>query len=191
MRPRGRRVPLLLLSLALLLGCGADTADEGDDTIDDSTQALAASSWANDFQLHNLRVVNAYRAKKGLPRLALSRALSTFARAGSKELMTDHEPHAHFMKAARNGTLWSAGFKGSAGENQGDPHGWPRLARDARTNEMQQIDQIQKAMFDEGPGKGEAHGHYENMMNPKFRRIGVGLIEDPNGKLSLTNDFSE
>ena len=42
-------------------------------------------------------------------------------------------------------------------------------------------------MMAEGPGGG----HYQNMMNPKAKRIGIGLIEDGDGKLFLTNDFSQ
>jgi uncharacterized protein YkwD len=45
-------------------------------------------------------------------------------------------------------------------------------------------------MIDEGPGQGEAHGHYTNMMNPELTRLGVGLLE-VNGQLYLTNDFSD
>jgi len=55
---------------------------------------------------------------------------------------------------------------------------------------MMQIADIQKAMFDEGPGPGAAHGHYMNMMNPLFRKVGIGLVM-VNSELYLTNDFSQ
>ena len=41
-------------------------------------------------------------------------------------------------------------------------------------------------MWDEGPGGG----HYENMLRKDLRRVGIGLVLDPNGRLYLTNDFS-
>jgi uncharacterized protein YkwD len=41
-------------------------------------------------------------------------------------------------------------------------------------------------MIDEGPGGG----HHDNMLNPKFRRVGIGLVIDGN-ELYLTNDFSQ
>jgi len=41
-------------------------------------------------------------------------------------------------------------------------------------------------MMDEGPGGG----HYDNMMNPRFRRIGIGLVY-AGGRLYMTNDFSD
>ena len=41
-------------------------------------------------------------------------------------------------------------------------------------------------MMDEGPGGG----HYDNIMNGRLRRIGIGLVY-AGGKLYLTNDFSD
>lgn len=170
-------------------GCAADASDgedDGDDGVAETSEAITTFS---TFQRHNLAVVNAYRARKGLVPLKLSASLSTFAHAGSVELSHDHKPHAHFIGAGAS--IWSKGFKLSAGENQGDPHGWPVLVQnDPAKNRNAQIDDIQKAMFAEGPGAGEAHGHYMNIMNPKFRRIGIGFV-DVGGKLYLTNDFSQ
>ena len=64
------------------------------------------------------------------------------------------------------------------------------VAANPTANRSAQIDASQKAMFDEGPGAGHAHGHYVNMMNASFRRVGIGLV-DVGGKLYLTNDFSQ
>jgi hypothetical protein len=179
-----------LLVLALVApGCAADTADgedDGDDGVGETSEAITTFSTA---QRHNLAVVNKYRARKGLVPLKLSASLSTFAHAGSVELSHDHKPHQHFISAGAS--IFNKGFKGSAGENQGDPHGWPVLVQnDPAANRLAQIDDIQKVMFAEGPGAGESHGHYMNIMNPKFRRIGIGFV-DVGGKLYLTNDFSQ
>jgi hypothetical protein len=110
--------------------------------------------------------------------------------AGSQELSQDHMPHQHFINASNDGSIWTSGFTNSAAENQGDPNGWGQLANDPTQNELQQIDAIQKAMFDEGPGTGDAHGHYNNIMDSSSHRLGVGLLE-VNGQLYLTNDFSQ
>jgi hypothetical protein len=172
-------------------GCAAETddgaaPDDGDDGVSETSEAITTFT---SFQRHNLSVINGYRSRKGLVPLKLSPALSTFAHAGSVELSQDHSPHAHFIHAGAS--IFNKGFKLSAGENQGDPHGWPVLVPgNVTANRDAQIDDIQKAMFDEGPGKGEAHGHYQNMMNAKFRRVGVGLV-DVGGKLYLTNDYSQ
>ena len=145
------------------------------------------TSGFDQFQQHNLDVINMYRAMQRLAPLVLDGQLSAFALAGSQELSMDHLPHQHFMNAGANGTLWSSGFAGSAGENQGDPNGWPQASSDPTQNELTQIDQIQAAMFGEGP----SGGHYQNIMNPQFTRLGVGLLEVSGGVLYLTNDFSQ
>ncbi len=162
------------------------------DPMDSST--VPDTSLPNDgfdqFQHRNLDDINKYRAGKGVAALKLDTKLCTFAQAGSQQLTQDHTPHQHFINASNNNTLWSSGFTSSAGENQGDPNGWTVLNNNATTNELMQIDAIQLAMYNEGPGVGEAHGHYMNMMNAKFTRVGVGLIE-VSGHLYLTNDFSD
>jgi uncharacterized protein YkwD len=134
---------------------------------------------------YNLARVNAFRAQAGLAPVALDAALSSFARAGSAQLMNDHTPHGHFRAAGDS--MWRQGFTNGAAENQGSPTGWPRAAADPTQNEQRQIDQILASMMGEGSGGG----HYRNMMNPKAKRVGIGLIEDSSGKLYLTNDFSE
>ena len=165
-----------------------DAAAPSDDAASAAT-ADAAPSGFDQFQQHNLADVNMYRATLGIAPLVLDTTLSAFALAGSVELSMDHTPHQHFINASNDGSIWTSGFNNAAAENQGDPNGWYVMAADATTNEMDQIDSIQTAMFDEGPGAGEAHGHYTNMMNPQYTRLGVGLLE-VDGQLYLTNDFS-
>jgi hypothetical protein len=143
----------------------------------------------DQFQQHNLDDINMYRAMMNIAPLVLDPQLCTFAGTGSMELSQDHMPHQHFIDASNDGTLWMDGFVSSAGENQGDPDGWPQASQDPVQNELDQIDQIQADMFAEGPGTGEEHGHYTNMMNSEYTRLGVGLLEI-NGNLYLTNDFS-
>jgi uncharacterized protein YkwD len=143
------------------------------------------------FQLRNLEDINKYRATLSLAPLTLDATLSKFAQAGTLEESMNHIAHANFMAAETAGTLFTPadGFSMNAGENQGDPNGWNPISSNKTTNELDQIDAIQKTMFDEGPGAGEAHGHYENIMNPQFTRVGIGLLE-VGDKLYLTNDFS-
>lgn len=140
-------------------------------------------------QQHNLDVINGYRAAKGIGPLVLDAKLDVFAQAGSEQLSEDHAPHAHFMTAAQNGSLQTAGFQGGAAENQGSPTGWNVMSSDPVANERMQIESIMQAMLAEGPGAGDAHGHYTNLMNPGYHRMGVGLVT-VSGHLFLTNDFS-
>jgi uncharacterized protein YkwD len=176
-----------VLLLVIIAGC-AFAPDE--QTVDDSvteSQADALTTFSR-AQKHNLAVINRYRATKGLVPLRISQRLSDFARAGSAQLALDHRPHGHFRDTGT--TKWQRGFRGVTGENQGDPNGWPVRADDVDENERLQIDEALQMMFDEGPGEGAAHGHYENMMSPKFRRLGIGL-RTIDGEMYLTNDFSE
>ncbi|BCM93678.1 hypothetical protein IAD21_05569 [Abditibacteriota bacterium] len=136
-------------------------------TGDDTTQA--------NIQ-YNLTQLNALRARAGVSALKLDLGLCEFARQGSLELMRTHVPHNHFSKA----DVWKNGFERAAAENQGDPHGWfPGPVN-------QSIDQILQAMMDEGPGGG----HHDNILNPAYKRVGIGLVKDDSGRLYFTNDFS-
>ncbi|MBX3190241.1 MAG: CAP domain-containing protein [Labilithrix sp.] len=130
---------------------------------------------------YNVERVNAYRARGGLPPLLYDARISAFAVQGSQRLARDHVPHAHFAENAQ-----AQRFGSRSAENQGDPRGVPSLHPDPATNARRQIDTMLEMMFAEGPGGG----HYDNMMNPKFRRIGIGNVY-VGGRLYMTNDFSD
>ena len=154
-------------------------------TMSSQASYVAATSAYSAAQLHNLTVINNYRATQGLAALALDTQLTAFAQAGSAQLSVDHLPHQHFINASNAGTMFAGdGFRSSAAENQGDPNGWTVLSSDPAANVIAQIDAIQQVMFNEGPGGG----HHDNMMG-NFTRVGVGLVTI-SGKLYLTNDFS-
>jgi hypothetical protein len=133
---------------------------------------------------HNVDKVNAYRSTKGLHPVVYDSKISAFATRGSEQLSRDHTPHAHFQQNAHGAP--PPGFGSKAAENQGDPGGVPVLDPDPSKNGRVQVDMMLKMMMDEGPGGG----HYDNMMNPRFRRIGIGLVY-AGGKLYMTNDFSD
>lgn len=177
----------LFLAAIAITACSDTFAADEREWDEGATESQALTAFTAT-QRHNLAVINEYRAKKHLVPLRLSAQLSDFAEAGSVQLSHDHRAHGHFIDAGPS--KWSRGFRGRAAENQGDVDGWPRLADDPGENEIAQIDAIMKAMFDEGPGEGRAHGHYEAMMNPAFRRVGIGVLM-VDGMMYLTNDFSE
>jgi hypothetical protein len=104
---------------------------------------------------------------------------------GSQQLSRDHTPHAHFAANA-TGPTPPPGFGSRSAENQGDPSGVPSMDADPAKNGKKQVDIMLKMMMDEGPGGG----HYDNMMNPRFRRVGIGLFY-AGGRLYMTNDFSD
>ena len=134
---------------------------------------------------YNVEQINKYRSTKGLGPVLYDSKISSFATRGSQQLSKDHTPHAHFAANA-TGSTPPPGFGSRSAENQGDPSGVPSMDADAAKNGKKQIDIMLKMMMDEGPGGG----HYDNMMNPKFRRVGIGLVY-AGGKLYMTNDFSD
>jgi uncharacterized protein YkwD len=131
---------------------------------------------------YNVELLNGYRQKAGAPPLAYDAKMSGFALDGSKRLSSDHKPHAHFAANGRGSPV----FGPRIAENQGDPNGVPALDPDPTTSGKKAIALLLKIMIDEGPGGG----HHDNMLNPKYRRVGIGL-HYASGKLYLTNDFSD
>jgi hypothetical protein len=140
-----------------------------------------------------VNAVNAYRAGKGISPVVIDDTLSAFALEGSRQLAKDHTPHTHIKENAP-----SLGIPLT--ENQGDPNGIGSMGfGDALANGSAQIDSALAMMYAEGPskdfGKGAAGkgipmgNHYDHMMDPNFKRVGVGLYYDGT-RLYLTNDFS-
>jgi uncharacterized protein YkwD len=197
----------VVLCLAISYGCsskagsttggspdGGGTQEQDAASNDGASSGDSAASMTFDqFQVHNLDVLNMYRATLNVAPLLLDHELCTFALAGSQELSMDHTPHEHFINAYNDGSILSYGFGDMLAENQGDPNGWTVLALDPTKNELAQIDATLQYMFNEGPGSddgGQEHDHYVNLMNPVYTRLGVGLLE-VGGRLYLTNDFSD
>jgi Cysteine-rich secretory protein family len=137
---------------------------------------------ADPLARYNLEQVNAYRRRNGREALLYDARISAFAQSGSRQLSRDHAAHAHFAANAEASRV----FGSRSAENQGDPRGVHPMDNDTTTSGRHQIDIMLKIMFDEGPGGG----HYENMMNPKYRRVGIGIYH-PGGTLYMTNDFSD
>lgn len=135
---------------------------------------------------YNVEQLNAYRKAAGVEPLKYDAKISVYAVAGSSQLSGDHQPHAHFLATSKDEMGVGKILGTKAAENQGDWNGVPELvAGDEIANGKKQIDVMLKIMFDEGPGGG----HHDNMLNPKMKRVGIGLVY-VDGKLYLTNDFS-
>lgn len=120
---------------------------------------------------HTLTYINGMRSLHGVGLLELDGALTAFAQEGSDRLARDHRGHGHFVAEQAHCP--------GCGENQSDPRGW-RPGPVGR-----QIDEILGDMIDEGPGGG----HHDNMLDPRWTRLGVG-ITNPGGETYLTTDFA-
>lgn len=137
---------------------------------------------ADPIVKYNVDRVNQYRASVGQPPLLYDAAISAFARQGSERLARDHVAHANFAEHAKG----APGFGSRSAENQGDPNGVPALDPNPQRNTMRQVDVMLELMWREGPGGG----HYDNMVNPKMRRIGIGIVY-VQGRMYMTNDLSD
>jgi hypothetical protein len=197
-----RRFPTLLPVAALLLGaCGGSSQGQGHEstrtivertptgtrTITVTTRTVEAPPPpprpadpmpADPLVHYNMERLNHYRAQAGVGALLYDAKISAFAREGSHQLSQDHHPHAHFAAKAEG----APGFGSRSAENQGDPNGVPPQVGSGK----KQIDVMLDMMMAEGPGGG----HHDNMLNPKYRRVGIGLVY-VGGALYLTNDFSD
>jgi uncharacterized protein YkwD len=146
-------------------------------------KAEQAQAQPERFAQHNLDRINGYRRAAGLPPLALDAGLSAFALEGTREMIRDHAFHGHIAHASQ-AERERAGFRSSWAENQG---GESRALPDPVKNEEKQIDDILDGMMKEGPGGG----HHDNILSKSAKRLGVGIVAQDDGSLSLTNDFSE
>jgi hypothetical protein len=146
-----------------------------------------ADGWPGDpLVKYNVDQLNVYRKNAGVGPLKYDAKISAYAMDGSKQLSVDHTAHAHFVSTSKDQMGVDKPLGTKAEENQGDWNGVPELvAGDKIANGKKQIDVMLKIMFDEGPGGG----HHDNMLNPKMKRVGIGLFY-AGGKLYLTNDFS-
>lgn len=119
-----------------------------------------------------LSTVNGYRAVKGIAPLELSRELTEIACARAEEIAWSGE-HSHTRPNGKrfSSILKEAGItNGVAGENIG----WG----------YETAVSVCKAWKD-------SESHYENIMNPDFVKIGIGVAADPDpdGKLCWTQIF--
>jgi uncharacterized protein YkwD len=164
--------------LLLCAGCGVVGGNNTSSTTGGTTGGGTTGTTNDPFVKHNLDALNAYRAANNAPPLALSDALNQFAVTGSMQLAAGGMPHGHFQQAISDGTIWQSGFCSGAGENQAP--NWP-----INNDENATIDSVLQMMMNEGPGGG----HHDNIVNPKFALVGIGLVVQGGG-LYLTNDFS-
>lgn len=119
-----------------------------------------------------LDIINSYRKEGGLEPLVLDEKLTTIACARAEEIAWSGR-HSHYRPNGRffSSILKDAGItKGSAGENIG--WGYP---------EASSVCEAWK----------NSETHYENIMNPGFVKIGIGVAADPDprGKLCWAQLF--
>ncbi len=119
-----------------------------------------------------LEIINGYRKEGGLEPLVLDDKLTTVACARAEEIAWSGR-HSHYRPNNRffSSILKDAGItEGSVGENIG--WGYPKASAVCEAWKNSET-------------------HYENIMNPEFTRIGIGVAADPDpeGKLCWAQLF--
>lgn len=121
-----------------------------------------------------LRIINGYRAAEGIAPLTLSEDLTVMSCVRAEEIAWSGN-HGHTRPGYKSfKTIFrEAGYEeGLAGENIGWGYSSPEAVCEAWKN---------------------SKTHYENIMNPEFTQIGIGVAADPDpdGKLCWTQHFYE
>ncbi len=113
-----------------------------------------------------LEIINSYREDGGLEPLVLDDRLTTIACARAEEIAWSGR-HSHYRPNGKffSSILKDAGIdKGSAGENIGWGYADAESVCEAWKN---------------------SETHYENIMNPEFTKVGLGVAADPDSKGKL------
>ena len=51
------------------------------------------------------------------------------------------------------------------------------------------IERCLQMMFDEGPGEGSAHGHYNNIVSTKYTSVACGFHQQADGSVWVVQNF--
>jgi uncharacterized protein YkwD len=111
---------------------------------------------------------NSYRATKGVAAVQRKNGRESCADGQAQADALASQPHGRFGKCGENAQNECPGWKGTPEST---------------------VDSCLQAMFDEGPGAGAAHGHYNNMMDPKYTSVACGFYVTSDGSIWLVQDF--
>jgi hypothetical protein len=113
--------------------------------------------------------INQYRARSGLPALARWFPTEPCAASEAQSDAQAGQPHGSFGRCGEMGQNVCPGWQGPAEQMTG-----PCL----------------QSMYNEGPGADFAtHGHYVNMMSPRFTKVACGYFTTPQGQVWAVQDF--
>lgn len=155
-----RGVPVVLrLCLALLFTAAVVAAPRGGATADAATTMSPAQAEARFVAL-----INGVRSSKGLATLSVDGQLTGQARAWTNRMAADNQ-----LKHA--GNLAS-----------GITTDWEVLGENVGTHGAVDVDRLFQAFV-------SSPGHYANLVEPRFDRVGVGVVITPDGVMWTTHRF--
>jgi len=134
-----------------------------------SGSASSSSGSSTDVAQMCVDIINGYRATIGLPayqRWTAEEACASGQAAADAAAMS---PHSTFMQCTELAQNECSGYTG------GDP--------------AQVIKVCLGNMWSEGPGTGNAHGHYNNMASASFTKVACGPTVTADGHVWVVQDF--
>jgi hypothetical protein len=156
-----------LVAMTLIAAACGDDGGSGGGSVD-SPGATTAHRFCVDE-------TNRYRAMNGKPDVAYSTQLEAYANTGA---MVDHggTPHQHFSSTSGGGIAFA--------ENECPK--W-NLQQQGGGDMTELVRACIAAFYSEGPGTGNAHGHYNNMMGA-YGTLGCGIFQSGTS-VTLVQDF--
>jgi hypothetical protein len=115
-----------------------------------------------------LQIVNDYRAKAGSGAVGRRADREGCADKQAQSDAQSNQPHGSFGKCGETAQNECPGWKGTVDTV---------------------LDACLKAMFDEGPGSGPEHGHYNNMVHPSYRTAACGFFVAADGGVWIVQDY--
>ncbi len=152
----------------------------GTDPISPAAAAPAPTARAVVYEL--MKLINKHRAAHHVAPLTLDRAQSTCSMRHAKHMAAqDFISHDDFPSDVCTPHAW-------AGENVGEAAGNPLTGAAA----------LDRDMMAEGPcpdvgcpnGEFEQHGHYLNLINRRYTRVGIGVCIS-RGQVWISEDFTD
>jgi hypothetical protein len=157
----------LCSSILVLSACGTEsTGSSPAPRVADSSRALALDTFC-------LETINAFRATEDLAPLKMwSDSASCLARQAATDAAS-RDAHGSFPMCGERA--------------QNTCPGWPADTSLAKQRSV--LRSCVQMMWNEGPGSDfNKHGHYLNMVNPSYTKVGCGFHLD-NGSLWINMDF--
>ena len=149
-------------------------------------QGLGSSISTNGIETYIFQYTNEERLANGVSQLSLNPCLSTTARDHSADMAAnDFFSHDNLRgedpseRAARHGCPTTKPMGGGYWIGVGENIGWTY-------NIGSTSQDVARAMMD---GWMNSPGHRQNILNPQYSSIGIGVAESSNGKYISTQDF--
>lgn len=142
----------------------------------------------SELESECVSMINESRRKAGLAPVQQDSQLAGLARKYADymgqhkegyEITVGRSPHTDLQGRSPQERAHEYGVSRAVSENIG------RASRGPFEPDIRQLRNLHKSMMDEGPGGG----HYETIMNPNARSVGVGICRIP-GRFYLTEEFS-